>query len=412
MIVPVYLSHKSNVQKEVLVYALLDTMSDTSFVSDYCLDKLNVEGIQVNLSLSTLSSVNLTVTSTKVSGLKVRGYYNDDYLNLSPLYSRNNIPANREHIPTFDKVKQWSHLQFLKNKLAPRLSCPIGLIIGYDNASALAPIRCTPSVNFAPYSQETLLGWTVVGCVGKAQIDSTSHCMLSYPVFDENGLKPKHNSAFCFKTSVKPFFTPVDLSNILDQDFRDISIKSDEAFSVEDSRFMQIMKDNIAQSNGINFSMPLPFKSCERPEVPNNKLAALSRLNKLKHRLINDKEYFVKYSSCMDKLFELKHAEKVPLSEVNMPNHEWYLPHHGVTHARKPDKLRVVFDSSSKYGGISLNDLLLKGPDLTNSLIGVLLRFRKSKLHWPVTFNKCFTTFMYLIISVIISDFCGMKTMI
>ena len=167
MIVLVYLSHKSNVQKEVLVYALLDTMSDTSFVSDYCLDKLNVEGIQVNLSLSTLSSVNLTVTSTKVSGLKVRGYYNDDYLNLSPLYSRNNIPANREHIPTFDKVKQWSHLQFLKNKLAPRLSCPIGLIIGYDNASALAPIRCTPSVNFAPYSQETLLGWTVVGCVVK-----------------------------------------------------------------------------------------------------------------------------------------------------------------------------------------------------------------------------------------------------
>ena len=256
MIVPVYLSHKSNVQKEVLVYALLDTMSDTSFVSDYCLDKLNVEGIQVNLSLSTLSSVNLTVTSTKVSGLKVRGYYNDDYLNLSPLYSRNNIPANREYIPTFDKVKQWSHLQFLKNKLAPRLSCPIGLIIGYGNASALAPIRCTPSVNFAPYSQETLLGWTVVGCVGKAQIDSTSHCMLSYPVFDENGLKPKHNSAFCFKTSVKPSFTPVDLSNILDQDFRDISNKSDEAFSVEDSRFMQIMKDNIAQSNGINFSMP------------------------------------------------------------------------------------------------------------------------------------------------------------
>ena len=106
----------------------------------------------------------------------------------------------------------------------------------------------------------------------------------------------------------------------------------------------------------------------------------MSRLNKLKHRLINDKEYFVKYSSCTDKLFELKHAEKVPLSEVNMPNHEWYLPHHGVTHARKPDKLRVVFDSSSKYGGISLNDLLLKGPDLTNSLIGVLLRFRKEQV--------------------------------
>ena len=137
------------------------------------------------------------------------------------------------------------------------------------------------------------------------------------------------------------------------------------------------MKGNIAQSNGINFSMPLPFKSCERPAVLSNKSAALGRLNKLKHRLITDKEYFVKYYSCMDKLFELKHAEKVPLSEVNMPNQEWYLPHHGVTHARKPDKLRVVFDSGSKFGGISLNDLLLKGSNLTNFLIKVLLRFCK-----------------------------------
>ena len=44
----------------------------------------------------------------------------------------------------------------------------------------------------------------------------------------------------------------------------------------------------------------------------------------------------------------------------------------------KPGKLRVLFDSSSRFKGVALNNLLLKGPDLNNSLIGVLLCFRKN----------------------------------
>ena len=44
------------------------------------------------------------------------------------------------------------------------------------------------------------------------------------------------------------------------------------------------------------------------------------------------------------------------------------------------NKLRLVFDCSARYQGICLNDCLYQGPDLTNTLIGVLLRFRQGPI--------------------------------
>ena len=72
------------------------------------------------------------------------------------------------------------------------------------------------------------------------------------------------------------------------------------------------------------------------------------------------------------------YAQRVPKEELDVDGKPlWYLPHHAVFNLKKSGKLRVVFDCAARYRGTSLNDQLLSGPDLTNSLFGVLVRFRQ-----------------------------------
>ena len=83
----------------------------------------------------------------------------------------------------------------------------------------------------------------------------------------------------------------------------------------------------------------------------------------------------------MDSIIAKGFAERIPKSELQRDDgRAWYIPHHGVYHPHKPDKIRVVFDCAASYQGVSINDLLLHGPDLTNSLVAVLMRFRMDKV--------------------------------
>ena len=59
---------------------------------------------------------------------------------------------------------------------------------------------------------------------------------------------------------------------------------------------------------------------------------------------------------------------------------KWYIPHHPVINPKKPDKVRIVYECAAVVGSKSLNDFLMKAADLTNSLVGVLLRFCKGKV--------------------------------
>lgn len=137
--------------------------------------------------------------------------------------------------------------------------------------------------------------------------------------------------------------------------------------------------------------MPLPFKE-ERPKLPNNKTCAINRLNCLERRLKKDQRYYKDYVNFMDDIFSRGDAEKVPEEEIDNP--AWYIPHHGVYHLQKPGKICIVFVSKfAKFQETSLNDHLLTGPDLTNTLVGVLCRFRKGSVAVMCDIERMFHQF-------------------
>ena len=105
---------------------------------------------------------------------------------------------------------------------------------------------------------------------------------------------------------------------------------------------------------------------------------ARNRLRPLKKRSECNPTYRQDYVTFMDNIISSGYAEKIPAEQrVADGKPVWYIPHHGVYHPKKPNKIRVVFDCSAQFQGESLNNHLLQGPDLTNNLTGVLCRFRR-----------------------------------
>ena len=88
----------------------------------------------------------------------------------------------------------------------------------------------------------------------------------------------------------------------------------------------------------------------------------------LKRRLLKNSQLQDDYKAFVDNFIKKGYVRKVPQEQLDRRYGKvWYIPHHGVYHQKKPDKIRIVFNCSARYRGTSLNERLLQGSDLTNS---------------------------------------------
>ena len=74
MVVPVWLFAKSKPNREILIYALLDKTSDTTFVTNETASELQAKGHQTILNLSKMADKNVELECQVHNDLMVRGY--------------------------------------------------------------------------------------------------------------------------------------------------------------------------------------------------------------------------------------------------------------------------------------------------------------------------------------------------
>lgn len=394
LIVPVYISHVERPSQEVMVYALLDTQSDTTFIVDSVCKDLGVSGQDTTLLLSTMVGVDVPVRTTKIQGLIVRGLGEASAIRLPPTYTRHMMPVNEHHIPTPEVARKWPHLRKVAKLMSPLQKVKVGLLIGYNCPQALIPRDVVCSTNSSePYAQRTDLGWAILGSTQADPSDciGLSHRTLTLEVPEELRNGDAHSQQLVFASRNKESFAPMDLHQLLGESMETTNADSDEHFSQDDKRFLSVVKEGIHHNEG-KIEMPLPLRE-ENCRLPDNRLMALQRLNGLKKRLQGDPQMHDEYKDFMEEMIRNKHAERIEEKIEPEEGKIWYLPHHAVRHPTKK-KLRVVFDCSARFRGTSLNDVLCQGPDLINSLVGLLCRFRLHRIAFACDIEKMFFQFL------------------
>ena len=268
------------------------------------------------------------------------------------MFTKSDLPVDAWQIPTNKDLAAWEHLKTIELS-SLKINSTIDILIGNNVPAAFAPIEVKTGPIGSPFATKTLLGWIVWGITRKAKL-----------------VKMVNSSNYTF--------VDIHLEKLyrqsLDYDFPKKAAEDKREWSWEDRRFVKIMNESCILING-HYQVDLPLRDPEL-KLPNNKKMAEDRLKSLMKKMIRIPQFKDDYVACMEDMISKGHAEEVSKQDAK-DGQEWYIPHHGVYHPRKPEKIRVVFDCAAKYRGTSLNDNLLPGPNLMNSLQGVLMRFRK-----------------------------------
>ena len=127
-------------------------------------------------------------------------------------------------------------------------------------------------------------------------------------------------------------------------------------------------------------------------EKRNKFYSAMGQLRSLERRLQKDDILRKRYQETIDTYVKAGYVRKVQQVQLNETRDklQWYLPHHPVINPHKPEKVRRVCNAAAKYQGVSLNEKLLSGPDLLQSLIGIIFRFREHQIALSADIEEMF----------------------
>ncbi|XP_037932864.1 uncharacterized protein LOC119667632 [Teleopsis dalmanni] len=206
-----------------------------------------------------------------------------------------------------------------------------------------------------PILQKSILGWIVAG---KAE-----ECLAPSHKINNMLVNHNHNENENLSQLVEKFWK-----------IEQISTKSN-FLTEEEEECKKIFRESIRRDTSGRFITKIPFKTTVS-DLGGSYNAAKRRLLSLERRLSRDRSTRDAYNAFMDEYLSLGHMTIV--EEADMDKIKYFAPHQYVL---RPDststKLRVVFDCSCKTdSGLSLNEVMMKGPLVQDDLLSIILRFR------------------------------------
>ena len=380
--------------KSLRVYAILDEQSDSTLIDDAALDFFGKQFPSVTYDLVPADASNIIRTvGRQVKGLTVKGVLNNQILKLNDVLSLNKLTNSKAQVTTPEMALMHEHTAPYADKFPPFDSnARVALLIGIDNEKALNTQVPVPGVY-------PLLHCTSLGCalVGRA-------CLPA-----DHGAGAVRVVGACLTHSVEQAVTAAHVPRITDSDvtttparplgtMNDVfeRLPDDESLgtSHDDKVFLEHMQSNVKILPSGSIELPLPFKNDF--VLPDNRSAIFMRSKNTITSIKRNPDKVAKCQLAMQKNIDNKFVEEVPQNDLYIDHDKrYYLPVFPVVQSKphKEDKIRLVYDASAKYQGTSLNDVLLQGPDLTNNLRGVLLRFRERPVAFCGDIESMFNAF-------------------
>ena len=388
LLVDVFLKDKPDFVR--CAYAIIDDQSNSSLISSELADELGVSGPQEKYYLSTCTSEKEVKYGRRVANVSIRstsGMASD----LPTLVECDSIPQDKREIPTPEMARRFPHLQGIADEIPSFDSdANIHLSDGRDAPELLKVRDFRNGPRGAPWAQRLTLGWTITGQMCLDLAGGPVHALVrrtnlrSVNEIASLELRPSQSDMESLELvpcpnrfKIKESLTEQE-ERLMENIFHTSQEDNVTSLSCDDRKFLETMEIGIHKNQTGHWEMPLPFRQTE-VRMPNNRNQAVNRLNGLLHTLKRKPQMQKDYLKFMEKILSKGHASPIPQEEVTSKSQTgkvWYLPHFGVYHPKKPTQIRVVFDSSAEFEGVSLNKELLSGPDMMNSLLGVLIRFR------------------------------------
>lgn len=339
------------------IRALLDSGSNSSLISEDCMQLLGLSRKNARVSVNGMSDVNIGV-ARGITDLEIFSRYNPkNSLKLKP-YIMNKLSSA---IPSVEFNKsQWANIQDLEladpefNKVNK-----IDLIIGWGKFMSIFRKGEIVDSSGEIIAKNTKFGYIICGELKVSQPINT-FCTISSP---QNSME--------------------DNCDVLIQKFWETEeIPQVKPLSAEEKFCEDHFNSTHSRNEQGRYVVRLPLKQ-EVKDLGNSKLSAMSRFHAMELKGMRDSEYKNQYTHFMTEYQELDHMRPVPKEEVVVDSQKsFYLPHHAVIKdSSSTTKLRVVFDGSSKTtSGISLNDKLAVGPTIQDDIISIMLRFRSHSI--------------------------------